>query len=117
MKHRKPSGWLGCDLDGTLAHYDHFISKFHIGEPIQPMVERVRAWLDEGREVRIFTARVSDEEKEAVIACIQQWCLKHIGTVLPVTNVKDAQMSELYDDRAVQVERNTGRLVGYSTRN
>ena len=35
----------------------------------------------------------------------------HFGVVLPVTNVKDWHMLELWDDRAVQVEPNTGRRV------
>jgi hypothetical protein len=35
---------------------------------------------------------------------------------LPITNCKDFAMVELYDDRCVQVEANTGRLIGQSTR-
>lgn len=47
-------GWIGVDLDGTLAHYDKWIGPEHIGEPIAPMVDRVRAWLGQGIEVRIL---------------------------------------------------------------
>lgn len=50
-------GWVGVDLDGTLAHYDEFRGDDHVGEPIEPMVRRVRKMLDEGKDVRIFTAR------------------------------------------------------------
>lgn len=103
------SGWIGVDLDGTLAHYES--SQFpKIGAPIARMVERVKAWLAEGVDVRIFTARVCDGDPETV-AYIQEWCLEHIGVVLPVTNLKDYMMVELWDDRAVQVIPNTGRTL------
>jgi hypothetical protein len=51
-------GWIGVDLDGTLAHYDGWKGADHIGEPIPAMVERVKRWLAEGKTVKIFTARV-----------------------------------------------------------
>lgn len=38
-------GWIGVDLDGTLAEYLGWQGMGHIGEPIAPMVERVKAWL------------------------------------------------------------------------
>ena len=101
------NGWIGVDLDGTLAHYDGWKGKHHIGEPIPAMVKRVRAWLDQGREVRIFTARAHDVAYPEIKA-IQDWCLKHIGQKLPVTCTKDFGMTELWDDRAVSVEPNTG---------
>lgn len=99
------SGWIGVDLDGTLAHYARNTG-FDIGDPIEPMAERVRLWIREGRDVRIFTARAS---VAVLIPEISEWCVKHLGTALPVTNVKDFGMVELWDDRAVQVEMNTGR--------
>ncbi|HEV7674386.1 MAG TPA: hypothetical protein VGQ12_07640 [Candidatus Angelobacter sp.] len=52
------NGWIGVDLDGTLAHYAGWKGPEHIGEPIMPMVERVKGWLAEGKTVKIFTARV-----------------------------------------------------------
>jgi hypothetical protein len=87
------------------------------------MVARVKAWLAEGKDVRIFTARVDGGEvavsmgNEAghafkdvskIRGYIEEWCLEHIGQVLPVTNCKDYGMIELWDDRAVQVVMNTG---------
>jgi hypothetical protein len=50
-------GWIGVDLDGTLAHYDGWKGADHIGAPIPAMVERVKGWLAEGKTVKIFTAR------------------------------------------------------------
>lgn len=117
------SGWIGVDLDGTLAQYGGWVGPDHIGAPIAPMVTRVKGWLAKGREVRIFTARVDggtvalsmgDEAGEhfrnieRVRQTIEAWCLEHIGAVLPVTNVKDYGMVELWDDRAVRVRVNTG---------
>jgi hypothetical protein len=109
------NGWIGVDLDGTLAEYGGWKGAGSIGAPIPAMVERVKAWLASGQEVRIFTARVSDGEQETRIR-IMEWCKEHIGQPLPITNVKDYEMVELWDDRAVQVEFNMGRMVGYSTR-
>ena len=114
----KSGGWIGVDLDGTLAHYEGWKSVNHIGEPIQPMLDRVKQWLLEGIEVRIFTARVHGHLSPLIggglndtITPIEKWCLKHIGQVLPVTNVKDFGMYELLDDRAVQVIPNTGIAI------
>ena len=102
------SGWIGVDLDGTLAHYDGWAGPESIGAPVPKMVERVRRWLAEGREVRIFTARAS---VPAQIQPVKDWCRKHFGIELPVTNCKDFGMVELWDDRCVQVQPNTGELV------
>jgi len=77
------------------------------------MVERVKRWLREGNEVRIFTARACDGNPQT-ISEIQDWTEHHIGVRLKVTNVKDFAMTRLYDDRCVQVEFNTGRLIGVS---
>lgn len=109
-------GWIGVDLDGTLAKYDGYKGLTHIGEPIAAMVERVKRWLADGWEVRIMTARVSQsvyrptpEDVFRATQVIQDWCLEHIGQRLKVTCIKDFEMVALWDDRAVQVIPNTGR--------
>lgn len=108
-------GWIGVDLDGTLAEYDHWCGPEHIGAPIAPMVERVKRWLSAGREVRILTARVCGAQPRGellkAITAIDAWSRKHIGRILPITAEKDYMMAVLYDDRAVRVEVNTGRLL------
>jgi hypothetical protein len=38
--------------------------------------------------------------------------MESFGKTLKITNVKDRFMVELWDDRAVQVEHNTGKVVG-----
>jgi hypothetical protein len=108
-------GWIGVDLDGTLAVYDGWKGPRHIGEPVPVMIERVKAWLAEGQEVRIFTARVfglrQGIEPEETKRIIEDWCLLHIGQVLKVTCEKDLGMIQLWDDRCVQVRINTGEAV------
>lgn len=99
-------GWIGVDLDGTLAYYGEWLGPEHIGEPIPKMVERVKQWLDHGIEVRIFTARIAEDPER--IPGIQDWCEKHVGARLQVVCKKDYHMYELWDDRAVQVVPNTG---------
>lgn len=102
------SGWIAVDLDGTLAEYHGWVSEAHIGAPVPDMLFRVKKWLADGKDVRIFTARVATGNTLAV-AAIEAWCQEHIGRVLPVTCRKDYGMIELWDDRCVQVEANTGR--------
>jgi len=111
------TGWIGVDLDGTLAEYHGWVSPSHIGPPIHRMLDRVKKWRAEGCEVRIFTARVSDEgQAPEAREAIEQWCLKFLGEILPVTHMKDYEMIELWDDRCVQVIQNTGEVIGFSTR-
>lgn len=116
-------GWIAVDLDGTLAKYDEGSPATHIGEPIPLMLARVKLWLLEGRDVRIFTARVDGGEvalsmgnpageayrdADKVRDEIRAWCRIHLGQELPITNQKDYGMVELWDDRCVQVIINTG---------
>jgi hypothetical protein len=102
------NGWIGVDLDGTLARDDEGLLDGEIGSPIPAMVKRVRKWHGAGIEVRIVTARagtMTDREKRT----LQAWLLENIGFIPRITNSKDYQMKELWDDRAVQVIPNTGR--------
>ena len=104
-------GWIGVDLDGTLARHDGWKGHTHIGKPVPVMLERVKQWLSEGTEVRIVTARVASVSsgREEARTAIQKWCKKHIGVELTVTSEKDYSMIELWDDRSIPVEFNTGR--------
>lgn len=38
-------GWIGVDLDGTLAVYKGWNGPEHIGEPIPIMIDRVKLWI------------------------------------------------------------------------
>lgn len=100
------SGWIGVDLDGTLAHYDVGLGPDHIGNPVPAMLFRVKQWVAEGREVRIFTARASIQDQ---IPPIVAWLERHGIGGLAITNKKDFGMIELWDDRCVRVVQNTGQ--------
>lgn len=110
MKKRK--GYIGVDFDGTLATYDKYEGPAIVGEPIQKMVDRVKRWLSNGKDVKIFTARVAPDhplvEQVAAENAIKEWCVKHIGVELDVTCIKYSNMYEFWDDKAVGVEKNTG---------
>lgn len=108
-KSKSSAGWIGIDLDSTLAVYDHWQGIEHIGEPIAGMVSYVRSLLAHGLEVRIFTARCQEGKK--AVKAVKAWCLKHIGQELYVTNEKDFSMVFCVDDRAVSVEANTGKFL------
>lgn len=115
MRKQGANGWIGVDLDGTLAVHNSGDGVDQIGEPIAPMVERVKNWLAQGIEVRVFTARLAfDPDHPAASVYTQHrmicdWCKEHIGQELRVTSMKDFNMIELWDDRCVQVIPNTGQ--------
>lgn len=98
-------GWIGVDLDGTLAEYH---GSRRIGPPIIPMLNRVKAWLAIGQQVKIVTARAADPE---AIPLIQDWLQQQGLPRLQVTDKKDFAMLELWDDRCVTVEFNTGKIL------
>ena len=107
--------WLGVDLDGTLAKYDGWKGHDQIGEPILPMIEKVKEAIADGMTVKIFTARVCSAQKQedvdTALRAITSWCFKHIGVQLPITSEKDFNMVEMWDDRAVQVIPNEGMTL------
>lgn len=127
-------GWYGFDLDGTLAVYDGWKGCDHIGEPVKLMVDRIQRYCENGETVKIVTARVAPrpdeygnlveqsatvkDEEDGVVRShpasyfIRKWCEKHLGFVPEITYKKDHLMLWLFDDRSVQVERNTGRILG-----
>ena len=100
--------WIGVDLDGTLAEYNDWIGIEHIGKPIAPMIERVKDWIADGKKVKIFAARVTQGQE--AIRYIHEWLAAQGLPELEVTNVKDFDMIERWDDRCVGVVTNTGRL-------
>ena len=125
-------GWYGFDLDGTLAKYDGWKGIDHIGAPVAPMVKLIQQMHDEGKVVKIMTARVAprkledgtvgeqyvtvpDGEKGTVRnyahQFINDWCHFNLGFIPEIVYQKDALMLELYDDRVKQVVPNEGWLV------
>jgi hypothetical protein len=118
--------WIGVDLDGTLAYYYGWAPSLAIGDPIPEMVSKVKKVLEYGYvDVRIFTARVNpikhqkfsevtgeDITVETVTKAIEEWCLRHLGRILEVTDRKDIYCIEIWDNRARQVINNTGYFLG-----
>jgi hypothetical protein len=100
--------WIGVDLDGTLVNHDQYIHDCVVGDPIVPMLNRVRVWLAQGIKVKIMTARASSP---SAIRAIQAWLVSHGLPVLEVTDTKDYAMRELWDDRGVTVLRNHGTII------
>lgn len=119
---RKSDCWMAVDLDGTLAVSGTKVYNGPIGEPILDMVYRVKDWIAQDIEVRIFTARVSPLDKNGypqppeglkeIRQRIGDWCEKHLGKRLDIVCSKDHNIIMLWDDRAVQVVRDTGERVG-----
>jgi hypothetical protein len=107
-------GWVGFDLDGTLAVQEPWMGPDQIGAPVPAMVERCQQYLRDGVPVKIMTARMSEPSpvvRDRVLRAIHEWTQLYVGQALPATNIKDYGMIRLYDDRAVQVEHNTGRII------
>ena len=113
--------YIGVDLDGTLSDHDFVWPE--IGKPVPAIVDLVRGLLAEGKEVRIVTARAQTNAETLLqptrppemdwdqINRIWRWCEVHVGQRLSVQFWKDYGMDDLLDDRARQVERDTGRVA------
>lgn len=96
---------IAVDFDGTLATYDKWRGMNYTGEPIEPMVRRVKQWLSRGKKVVIFTTRA---RSSVGVKAIEEWLEKNGLPKLRITNIKEHTMEEFWDDKAVKVEPNTG---------
>lgn len=102
--------WIGFDLDNTLAKYEKkYMRQGKIGEPIKPMIEKLKQILEKGIKVKIFTARAHSPKN---IPPIKKWLKDNHLPDLEVTNIKDPGMWVLFDDRVIQVEPGTGKIIG-----
>lgn len=109
MKPFNQQPWIGVDLDGTLAEYHGWSDE--IGKPVPAMMERIYKWLHQpGLRVKIFTARIANNS-EVEIPKIQAWMKQHGLPELDITCSKDMFMLELWDDRVIQVIKNTGIAI------
>ena len=93
-------GWIAVDFDGTLCGLNN--------QPLMPMIELVKKFLIEGKEVKIFTAKAVFPE---YCAEIDAFNTQHFGKLLEITDRKDFRTEAIYDDRAFRVEYNTGLLL------
>ena len=119
------NGFIYVDLDGCLAEHGSVAEKDwkgfeYIGMPIEPMVARVKQFLEDGYKVKIFTARAYSHGKFVdgehpyhidAIGPIERWCKVIFGQVLEVTCVKAPDCVAMLDDRAFHVPCNTGTVI------
>jgi hypothetical protein len=101
-------GWIGIDLDGTLARSDNILNQSKIGSPVPKMLNHVNQLIKDGNRIKIVTARAADPEQ---IILVKKWLKENGLPALEITNAKDFGMTLLYDDRAIQVITNTGEIV------
>ena len=108
-------GYTAFDLDGTLAiDTPNRNNDTEIGEPVIPMVELAKKLIAEGEDVRIFSARAWQpvpDMRKLVYNAINQWCIQHIGQALRIMYYKDHDLERFYDDKAVSVQKDTGRIL------
>lgn len=120
--------WIGVDVDGTACMYVNYrLQGGMFGPPIPAMWERIRRWLASGKyDVKLFTARASVDYpgRDAEFAQLRRICVEQCGRELEITATKDFAMVQLWDDRAISVEMNTGyrtsrsaALVNYADAN
>lgn len=100
-------GWIGVDFDGTLAKHTSYKGSTKFGDVVPKMAARVRRWVGRGKKVKIFTARADDEK---AVNAIKKWLKDNELPDLEITNLKDHKMVELWDDKAIAVEKNTGEV-------
>jgi len=104
------TGWVGFDLDATLAVYNGWIEG-KIGDMIPSCKALLEYVLKSGIEARIMTARACGIDAEEQTKLIQDWLEENGLPRLQVTCSKDYEMICLVDDRAFAIEKNTGKLI------
>jgi GNAT superfamily N-acetyltransferase len=104
--------WVGVDLDGTLAEEQDPFDPLTIGRPVPEMVEKVKKALEDGVEVRVFTARLADKGlREKIKQAIREYTREHVGRELDSTSEKDPGLREIWDDKARRVRKDEGTFA------
>lgn len=119
----KHKGWVGFDLDGTLATYTGWVGFSRIGQPVPEIVSLMVAYASQGYEVRVFTGRVAPDPDSNDIPVedrrdlIRQWLSTCVVPYLPegypeikITHEKDKYLYMAYDDRVQGVVPSKGLL-------
>jgi hypothetical protein len=99
--------WIAVDFDGTLATHTTYKGPTKLGDPVEKMMARVRRWIKNGKRIKIFTARADDEKS---VNAIKQWLKDNDLPDLEITNLKDRDMTELWDDKAIGIVKNKGEI-------
>jgi hypothetical protein len=100
--------WIGFDWDGTLQ-------KLGTADEPTDLVPFAKWLIEKGAEVRILTTRVNSKVPDQWVMIhkkhIEALCQKWFGCKLPIQSEKDNDLVLFYDDLAVSVEKNTGRVA------
>lgn len=107
LEKEDPEAWIGFDFDGTLATHKKYNGPTKLGKPIPRMVRRLRRYISHGQKCKIFTARADDERS---VNAIKKWLKDNELPDLEITNLKDEHCIKIYDDKAVGVVKNTGKI-------
>jgi len=110
---------VAIDLDGTLAHYDHWRGPEHIGAPVTEAMTICRLLHKAGIKVIVYTCRTNRTMNEIsgintakmvrdIGAWLHEWDL---GFIHVSENEGKPFASAYIDDRAVYFKRNGGELV------
>lgn len=114
---------IALDFDKVLAQYDGK-DIFHTGEPIKPMVDKLKKWLEKGYKVSIFTARVAPSGADGVrtdkfiknqYKIITEFLLANGLPELEITAVKFGKFSHFVDDKAVPIISGEGKYASHIT--
>jgi hypothetical protein len=100
---------VAIDLDGTLAEYNTWEGVYHIGPPVEKMVDIILKHISDGDTCIIFTSRLSDEVEAPTVrhvirAWLKQWNLPYMES----TAIKRKEFKIFYDDRARRIAQNQG---------
>ena len=98
------------DLDGTIAEYNGWdkADGHRIGNPIPAIIKVIKDLRAKGERCVIFSARATVPEARSYI---EAYCLEHIGEILPMQNTKTLDIVQIWDDRAISVQHNTGKWL------
>lgn len=111
--------YIAVDFDRTLSSHENGEGINKLGVPIEKMINRVKSWIQMGIKVKILTARVAPHphipgfNPENQRELIHEWCKIYGLPELDVVCYKDMDMIELWDDRAISVNQNTGDAVRF----
>ena len=90
---------FAIDLDGTLLEYDGWKGEYHFGEPLPGAIEWVKAAVEAGHTVTIFTSR----RQHKIVASK----LEEMGfPKMKVTSQKQSNFTTIIDDRAFRFSSN-----------
>ena len=111
---------IALDFDRTLATMEDD-TLATIGQPIQPMIDQVKKWVEKGHEITIFTARVSKwfkeggERPDVFIMSqkmkINQFLVDNGLPIMKITANKSPLFTHFVDDKAVKVLPNKGIVI------